>query len=165
MADDLDETAPGRAGLTGRERRTVVVAATAPVAVVAVLLLALVATGGLGVVDLVVGTVVYGGLLGLAAGVVAHERAMAGHCPRCGDTDGAGRRDCESCGYDLVQRPVYLCEVGHERSYEPGLCECGRRLHERPPLPGLGRSIRRTLWVGAWMLAFLVGMGLLLGMT
>lgn len=151
--------------LTAGERRGVALWTVVPVLLVAGALLALVAAGRLGVVDVVVGTVLYGGLLGLTAGVVAHERATAGHCPRCG-TDGVrGATTCATCDYDLAHRPVHVCPEGHERRRSPGLCTCGRRLVERRPAPGVGRSVRRTLWAGAWLLVFLVGTGLLLRLT
>ena len=144
------------------ERRRVVLAGVVPVAVVAVVLVVLVGAGRLSLVDLVVGTVLYGGLLGLTVGVVAHERAVADHCPRCGARGARGAASCGACGYDLARRPVWACELGHERAREPGLCSCGRRLQEREPAPGLGRSIRRSLWVGVWLFALLVGTAVLL---
>lgn len=150
------------AGLTRAERRSVLVVGAVPVVLVGLVLVVLVALGRLAVVDLVVGTVLYGGLLGLTAGVVAHERASADHCPRCGATGARGAVACTSCGYDLARRPVYVCEEGHERAREPGLCRCGRRLREREPVEGLGRSVRRTLWAGAWVFALLVGTAVLL---
>lgn len=149
-------------GLSAAERRSVLVAAAVPV------LLALVVLGGLAVVgigsvvDVVVGTVVYGGLLGLTTGVVAHERAQADHCPRCGAGGARATPTCAGCGYDLARRPVWFCEERHERSYEPGLCRCGRRLLLREPAPGLGRSVRRTLWAGVWLFALLAGTWLLI---
>lgn len=148
--------------LTPRERRVVAVAAAVPVVVVALVLVALVIGDRLGVVDLVVGVVLYGGLLGLTSGVVAHERAVAGHCPRCGAPDQRGAVVCDACGYDLVRRPVYRCEEGHRPMRAPGVCDCGRRLRERVVGPGFARSIRRTLWAGLWLLALLVGTAVLL---
>lgn len=160
------EAADARDGiLTPGERRRVAIAAGLPVVAVLVVLLVLVATAGVSLVDVVVGTVVYGGLLGLTSGVVAHERAAARHCPRCGVGTGRDAHRCPGCHYDLVRRPVFLCPEGHERGREPGLCACGRRLVERVPRPGLGRSVRRTLWAGVWLLVFLVGTAILLRLT
>lgn len=148
--------------LTPDERRTVLVAGVAPVVLVAAAIAGLVAVGRARPLDLVLGTLVYGGLLGATAGVVAHERALAGRCPRCGAHGARRRPTCATCGYDLARRPVWMCGERHERAYEPGLCSCGRRLLEREPAAGLGRSIRRSLWAGVWLLALLVGTSLLL---
>jgi hypothetical protein len=139
--------------LTAAERRTVVLVGAVPVVLVLVVLVVLVALGRATLVDLVLGTVVYG---------VAHERASAGHCPRCGAAGARRATSCGSCDYDLARRPVWVCEERHERAREPGLCSCGRRLVEREPAPGLGSSIRRTLWVGLWFFCLLVGTAVLL---
>lgn len=157
-----DDQARGAPTLTPDERRSVLVVAAIPVVVVGLVLAVLVGLGRLALVDLVVGVVLYGGLLGLTAGVVAHERAEADHCPRCGAAGARRAATCATCDYDLVRRPVYACEERHELSRDPGLCRCGRRLHAREPAAGLGRSVRRSLWSGAWLLALLVGTSVLL---
>lgn len=167
MDDHTEHAGDGRpaGALTAGERRRVLVASAVPVGLVLAVLLALVAAGRLTPADVVVGTVLYGGLLGMTAGVLAHEHAAASHCPRCGEIGQRGSPACVACGYDLARAPVYLCEQRHERAYDPGVCRCGRRLQEREPAQGLGRSVRRTLWVGAWLLALLVGTGLILRLT
>jgi hypothetical protein len=157
-----DDRLRGAPTLTPDERRTVLVVGAVPVVLVGLVLAVLVGLGRLAVVDLVVGVVLYGGLLGLTVGVLAHERAVADHCPRCGAPGARGAARCAACDYDLRRRPVYACEERHEVTRDPGLCRCGRRLIEREPAAGLGRSVRRSLWAGAWLLALLVGTSLLL---
>lgn len=161
-------SAPGSAApavvprLTAAERRRGWVVGLAPPLVAAVVFGALAVAGRATLGDVVVGVVLYGGLLGLAAAVVSHERAQAAHCPRC-DASGPLRRVvCGRCGYDLAERPLYRCEARHRAHVEPGLCGCGRRLHRVERIRGLDRELRRTLWAGAWLAAFLLGVALLL---
>ena len=111
---------------------------------------------------MVVGTVFYGGLLGLTVAVVVHERLSAAHCLRCNATGALGRPTCDRCGYDLTTRPLYRCEERHRRYVEPGVCACGRRLGRIEQIRGLDREIKRTLWAGAWVAAFLLGVVVLL---
>ena len=151
--------------LTRSERRRTwqVGALAAGLVFVAILVLAL--TGRATLLDVALGTLVYGGLLGLAAGVVVHERLQAAHCPACDATGPLRRRTCGACGYDLAARPLYRCAERHRRYVEPGLCDCGRRLVRLERIRGLDREIRRTLWAGAWVAAFLLGVALLLGVV
>lgn len=154
-----------RPPLTRRERRRVASWAVAPfvLAIVVLTPFAIVgpATGG----DVLGAALVYGGLLGLAAGFVAVDRTHARMCPRCGERNPRGREGCDACGYDLVERPRFACEQRHAAYLEPGLCGCGRRLQPLPTVRGVGREITFMLKVGAWLLAFLLGVGLLLQLT
>lgn len=148
---------PVRVRLTRRERRRVLLAALVPGPLVALLLLPFVLGGSGTVADLVGAVVVYGGLLGLTAAVVAYDRLQARHCPRCAELPpDRGVETCPTCGYDLLERPKHLCEQRHRLYLEPGLCECGRRLHRLPPNRGIGREVKRILWFGLWLLAVLV---------
>lgn len=161
--DRPDEaTAVVASQLTPRERRRTWLVGLAPVVVVTVAVVAAALAGRATLGDVVVGAVLYGGLLGLAAAVVNHERAEAAHCPRCDATGAVRRPVCDACGYDLAERPLFRCEQRHRRYVEPGLCGCGRRLHRIERIRGLDREIKRTLWAGAWVAAFLLGVMLLL---
>ena len=163
MADS--RTSPSgvrRARLTSRERGVVMAAAVAPVLLAVVVLtpiaLATSATAG----DVVVAAIVYGGLLGLAAGFVAVDRLQARQCPRCTTRNLRRATACEDCGYDLVRRPRYTCSERHAIHLEPGLCDCGRRLQELEVARGVGNEVRFMVRAGFWLLAFLVVVGLLL---
>lgn len=154
-----------RPPLSRSERRRVLGWATLPV-VLAVLVLAPFAARGRATVGEVLGAaLVYGGLLGLAAGFVAVDRAHARMCPGCGARNDRRAARCEGCGYDLVDRPRYVCEQRHAVHLEPGMCTCGRRLQRLPAVRGIGPEIVFVLRVGGWLLAFLVGAGLLLRVT
>jgi hypothetical protein len=87
----------------------------------------------------------FGGLAALAAGVVAWELSSRRSCPRCG-VENASPRTCAACGYDLRTRPRFACSEGHRVAYEPGLCDCGRRLLELRPVP-IGRHLARAFWL------------------
>lgn len=150
------------APLTGRERRLVAAAALGPVVLAGLVLLPLAAGPAVTLADVGAAALVYGGLLGLAAGVVTTDRLQARQCPRCGDRHARGSRACDACGYDLAQRPRFACSERHQLFLEEGLCPCGRRLHALPPPAGVGRQVVASLRIGAWLLAFLVAVGLLL---
>ena len=162
MADEPDAALAVEPQLTDTERRRAWVVGLVPVGLAAAVMTVLAVAGRATLGDVIVGIVFYGGLLGMTAGVVVHERLSAGHCLRCNAAGPAGRATCDDCGYDLAERPLYRCEDRHRRYVEPGLCECGRRLRavERPR--GLDREIKRTLWAGAWVAAFLFGVVVLL---
>ena len=101
----------------------------------------------------------FGGLAALSAGVLAWELASLRVCPRCGYENSA-MAACAGCGYDVRERPRFACSEGHRVAFEPGMCDCGRRLlalrsvpvarhaHARglarprvlPPGPGRGRA-------------------------
>lgn len=148
--------------LTRAERRRAWLLGLGPPVVVTASLLVLAVRGRATLGDVVAGTVVYGGLLGLVAAVIGHERMQTAHCPRCDATGPVRREVCADCGYDLVERPLYRCDQRHRRHVEPGLCHCGRRLQRIEHSPGMDREIKRTLWAGAWLGAFLLGVFLLL---
>ena len=101
----------------------------------------------------------FAGLFGGTAAFLAHEVAAFRRCPRCGLQQEGRPGTCADCGYDVRARPRYVCEQGHG-SYEPGVCRCGRRLHEYVP-PDVSGRVRRMLWAGAALLVALVVTGLL----
>jgi hypothetical protein len=148
--------------LTTGERRVVRTVGLLPPVVAAVLFGVLAVQGRATLGDVAVAVVLYGGLLGLTAAVVLHERFQGRHCPRCDATGPRDRPTCGDCGYDLDERPLWRCDQRHRAHVEPGLCHCGRRLHRVEPIRGVDREVRRTLWAGAWIAAFLLGMVLLL---
>lgn len=153
--------------LTARERWTALLIGLACIAVSGLVAWPLESLGGAGFAAVVFDAFVFGGLLG-AAGVVVYidRRQAAGRrsrCPRCGLRPQEGA--CDRCGYDLDERPRYACEQRHVISYDDGVCPCGRRLHRLEEVRGLGPQVRRTLYVGAWLLAFLLGVGWLLSVT
>lgn len=148
--------------LTEGERRRVWWLGLLPPVAAAVLFGVLAAGGRATLGDIAVGVVLYGGLLGLTAAVVLHEWFQGRHCPRCDATGRRGRPVCDACGYDLAERPLWRCDQRHRAHVEAGLCHCGRRLDRVEPIRGLDREVRRTLWAGAWIAAFLLGMVLLL---
>ena len=153
---------PRRDRLTPSERWTVVGAATTPV-LLAILVLAPIAVAtSSSVADVAVAAAVYGGLLGLATGFVAVDRLHARQCPRCTTRNLRRATACEDCGYDLVRRPRYACSERHAVHVEPGLCECGRRLVELEVARGVGPEVRSMLRAGAWLLVFLLAVGLAL---
>lgn len=148
--------------LTATERRRTWWVGLAPVVVVTTALVVAASAGAATLGDIILGAVLYGGLLGVTGAVVSHERAHAAHCPRCDASGRVGRPVCAECGYDLAARPLYRCDQRHGRYVEPGLCGCGRRLQRIERVRGVGREVKRTLWAGAWIAAFLVGVALLL---
>ena len=163
MAGTSPATAgPRRDRLTSRERWLVVAAALAPIALAVVVLVPIAMGTNSTAGDVLVAAVVYGGLLGLASGFVAVDRIQARQCPRCTTRNLRRATACEDCGYDLVRRPRYTCSERHQVHLSPGMCDCGRRLHEVEVARGIGREVRFVLRAGAWLLAFLVVVGLLL---
>lgn len=151
---------PGR--LTRGERLRVVAAALAPIPVVAVVLVPVAAVLGAGAGEVAGAALVYGGLLGLASGFVAVDRFHARQCPRCRARPPRDAERCPACDHDLVARPRFACSERHRTYVEPGLCACGRRLQRLDAVRGVRREVLFTLRVGGWLLAFLIGMGLLL---
>jgi hypothetical protein len=149
--------------LTRRERGLVTGAALSPVVVAVVILTPIAVVTGASPAEVVAAALVYGGLLGLAGGVVAVDRLQARQCPRCW-TRRSRRREphCAGCGYDLVAQPRYACSEACELSLEPGLCSCGRRLQELDPARGVGPQIGAMVRIGGWLLVvlLLVGAGL-----
>lgn len=163
MADS--RPSPGgvrRDRLNRSERWTVAIAAIAPVLLAAVVLVPVAVATSSSAGDVAVAAIVYGGLLGLAAGFVTMDRVQARQCPRCTTRNLSGATACEDCGYDLVRRPRYACSERHEVHVSPGMCACGRRLVELDVARGVGPEVRFMVRAGAWLLAFLVIVGLLL---
>jgi hypothetical protein len=149
--------------LTGRERRVVAASAGVPV-LLAVLVLAPVALlTGASAGEVAGAALVYGGLLGLAAAFVAVDRLQARQCPRCHRRRERGASRCP-CGYDLRRRPRYACDDRHAIYLEEGLCECGKRLHLLATARGVGPEVLVVLKIGGWLLAFLLGVGVLLNL-
>lgn len=162
MPDSQVTPAPTRDRLNGRERWTVVAAAVAPVGLAALVLIPIAVATSSSAADVVVAALVYGGLLGLASGFVAVDRMQARQCPRCTTRNPRRTTACSSCGYDLVRRPRYACTERHMVRLSPGMCDCGRRLHEVEMARGVSTEVRFMLRAGGWLLAFLLAVGLLL---
>ena len=158
----MRQRAHARGPLTRQQRARVAVAAVAPVALAALVLLPFAVRGGHGVGDVLVGALVYGGLVGLALAFVAVDRAHAWRCPRCGVEHARGASICATCGYDLGERPRYACDERHAIYLDPGTCECGRRLGPVGTARGIGREVVVAIAVGAVLLAFLLVVGLVL---
>jgi hypothetical protein len=71
---------------------------------------------------------VFGGLAAVTAGVLTWELVGNRYCPRCGHENRRKAALCAACAYDLATRPRFACSEGHRLAYEPGMCQCGRRL-------------------------------------
>jgi hypothetical protein len=89
---------------------------------------------------------IFGGLAALTAGVLAWELASLRVCPRCGHENPALTAACAGCGYDVRARPRFACTEGHRVAFEPGLCDCGRRLLALRPVP-VARHALRAAWL------------------
>jgi hypothetical protein len=89
---------------------------------------------------------VFGGLAALSAGVLAWELASLRVCPRCGHENPGLTAACAGCGYDVRARPRFACTEGHRVAWEPGLCDCGRRLLALRPVP-VARHALRAAWL------------------
>lgn len=157
-----DPRRPLQPSLSNAQRRRAALFFVAPTAVVAVVLAPFVVIGAATFGDLVAAAIVYGALLGLAAGFVAIDRMHARQCLRCGTAAGRGTEFCPACGYDLIERPRYACDQRHAVYVDEGLCDCGRRLQPLPTARGVGHEVKAVLKFGAWLLAFFIGMGILL---
>ena len=100
--------------------------------------------------------VIFGSLAALTAGVLAWELASLRVCPRCGFENSA-LAACAGCGYDVRERPRFACSEGHRVAYEPGMCDCGRRLLALRPVP-VARHAMRAAWLAlGFFLLVLVG--------
>jgi hypothetical protein len=99
---------------------------------------------------------IFGGLAALSAGVLAWELASLRVCPRCGYENTAGAA-CAACGYDVRGRPRFACSEGHQVAFEPGMCDCGRRLLALRPVP-VARHALRAAWLalGFFLLVLVV---------
>jgi hypothetical protein len=101
--------------------------------------------------------VIFGGLAALTAGVLAWELASLRVCPRCGLENSGLTAACAGCGYDVRARPRFACTEGHRVAFEPGLCDCGRRLLPLRPVP-VARHALRAAWLAlGFFLLVLVG--------
>ena len=106
---------------------------------------------------------IFGSLAALSSGVLAWELASLRVCPRCG-YENAAMTMCAGCGYDVAARPRFACSEGHRVAFEPGMCDCGRRLLALRPVP-VARHAMRAAWLalGFFLLVLvvaLVGSGL-----
>jgi hypothetical protein len=102
---------------------------------------------------------VFGGLAALSAGVLAWELASLRVCPRCGRENESAAARCAGCGYDVRERPRFACTEGHRVAFEPGLCDCGRRLLALRPVP-VAKHAMRAAWLalGFFLLVLLGAM-------
>jgi hypothetical protein len=165
--DDDDRDGPSVAVPPARldrgERRRVMVAGLVPIGAAALVLLPVGYLTGAGLGEVLAAALVYGGLLGSAAAFVTVDRLHARQCPRCRTRNARGTAWCSDCGYDLVGRPRFGCDERHTVYLDDdGLCACGRRLRPLPTARGIGPEIAFTLKVGAWLLALLIGIGVVL---
>jgi hypothetical protein len=106
---------------------------------------------------------IFGSLAAVSSGVLAWELASLRICPRCGYENSA-MAVCAGCGYDVAARPRFACSEGHRVAFEPGMCDCGRRLLALRPVP-VARHAMRAAWLalGFFLLVLvvaLVGSGL-----
>jgi hypothetical protein len=145
--------------LTSDERRRVAYAALGPVLLAVVVLTPVALVTGATAGDVAGGAVVYGGMLGLAAAFVAVDRLQARQCPACHRRQARGARRCD-CGYDVAARPRYACERRHAIYLEDGICGCGAPLRRLKTARGVGPQVVVALRIGAYLLAFLVVVGL-----
>jgi hypothetical protein len=101
---------------------------------------------------------IFGSLAALSAGVLAWELASLRVCPRCGH-ENAATAACAACGYDVRGRPRFACTEGHRVAFEPGMCDCGRRLLVLRPVP-VARHALRAAWltIGFFLLVLVVAM-------
>jgi hypothetical protein len=105
---------------------------------------------------------IFGGLAALTAGVLAWELASSRSCPRCGREGPRGAASCAGCGYDLSARPRFACSEGHMVSFEPGLCDCGRRLLGLRPVPVVRHALT-SVWAGLALFVLLLLAAMLVG--
>jgi hypothetical protein len=146
-------SSPGRRPAAVRSTLTAVGVALAASAVGSVLFtVALHDSVGSGLVTFAV----FGGLAALSAGVLAWEWASQRVCPRCGYENSAVAA-CAACGYDVRERPRFACSEGHRVAFEPGMCDCGRRLLALRPVP-VARHALRAAWLalGFFLLVLVV---------
>jgi hypothetical protein len=111
-------------------------------------------TVGESVGDALLNFATFGGLAALTAGVLAWELARGRACPRCRHEQRRGAARCGHCGYDLSAGRRYACSEGHAVAYEPGMCDCGRRLLQLRPVPVV-RHLLRAVWLALAVLAAL----------
>lgn len=145
-----------RRPLTARQRRRTAAAGLTPIPLMVLVLAPFAILGPADAGDVVSAALVYGGLLGLAAGFVYVDRVQARQCPRCATPNARGAEVCDACGYDLEARPRYACDHRHRIYLEPGQCDCGRRLQLLPVVRGVNREVIATLKFGVWLLVLLI---------
>lgn len=168
MSTSLEPPVPARraAPLSRRHKRLVAAWALAPVVATVVVLTPVAVLTAVTAADVVASAAIYGGLLGLAAGFVATDRLQARQCPRCRTSHPPGVAEvCPTCGYDLEARPRYACPERHQVFLDDGgdgRCPCGRWLEELPTVRGVGPQVAATLRIGAYLLGFLILVGLAL---
>jgi hypothetical protein len=146
---------PGRRPAALRSTLTAVGVALAASALASALFtVALNDTVGSGIITFAI----FGGLAALSAGVLAWELASLRVCPRCG-FENAAMAACAACGYDVRARPRFACSEGHRLAFEPGMCDCGRRLLPLRPVP-VARHAMRAAWLalGFFLLVLIVAM-------
>ena len=144
---------PGRRPAAVRSTLTAVAVALVASAVASTLFtIALHDTVGSGLVTFAM----FGSLAALSAGVLAWELASLRVCPRCGFENSA-MGACAGCGYDVRERPRFACSEGHRVAFEPGMCDCGRRLLALRPVP-VAKHALRAAWfaLGFFLLALIV---------
>jgi hypothetical protein len=101
---------------------------------------------------------IFGSLAALSAGVLAWELASLRVCPRCG-YENTAMAVCAACGYDVRERPRYACSEGHRVAFDPGMCDCGRRLLPLRPVPVAKHALRAAwLALGFFALVLVVAM-------
>ena len=105
--------------------------------------------------------VIFAVLFGGTAAFLGAEVARARRCPRCDEQQTRRAADCPRCGYDVRERPRFVCDQGHA-ALEPGICDCGRRRAPWQP-PDIGRHVRRSVYLGVAILVALIATGLILG--
>jgi hypothetical protein len=98
---------------------------------------------------------IFGGLAALSSGVLAWEWASQRVCPRCGFENSAVAA-CAACGYDVRERPRFACSEGHRVAFEPGMCDCGRRLLALRPVPVAPHAMRAAWFALGFFLLVLV---------
>jgi hypothetical protein len=101
---------------------------------------------------------IFGGLAALSAGFLAWELASLRVCPRCG-YENTAMAACAACGYDVRERPRFACSEGHQVAFEPGMCDCGRRLLPLRPVP-VAKHAMRAAWLalGFFLLVLVVAL-------
>ena len=77
---------------------------------------------------------IFGSLAALSAGVLAWELASLRVRPRCG-YENTAMAACAACGYDVRERSGTPAARGIGVAFDPGMCDCGRRLLALRPVP------------------------------
>jgi hypothetical protein len=97
----------------------------------------------------------FGSLAALTAGVLAWELTSNRVCPRCRREGERRAPACATCSYDLRERPRFACTEGHALAFEPGMCDCGRRLIQLRAVPVVRHALA-TVGVALAVFAALV---------